>query len=63
VEAFVKILLIRRDLARAAVEHERPSLMKITRLHIASTSCKIAFESKIVFVCPMRRIVSRTSRI
>ena len=41
----------------------RPSLMKITRLHIASTSCRMCVESRIVFVSPRRRIVSRTSRI
>ena len=48
-----------RPPARAGVPSNtsRPSLMKITRLHIASTSCRMCVESRIVLVSPSSRIV------
>ena len=56
----------RPSLVRSAIvpsKINRPSSMNSTRLAMASTSCRMCVESRIVLLLPSLRIVSRTSWI
>ena len=52
-ESLVEILFVPQLISAGVPSNtSRPSLMKITRLHIASTSCRMCVDSRIVFVSP-----------